>query len=124
MRRFFRSDETQDRQLQEVAQEMEEYLNTLLAIPRISTCTILQLFLQIPQEMESTQNTATELGEAAAESLAQACSGLCKAVRAFCVALLRRSNLLEEDATQQSDWENVASSSQSGLSMQGIPVDS
>merc|ERR1711862_185510 len=100
-----------DRQVQEVAQELEEYLNMLMVIPRISTCTILQLFLQIPQEEESTQHTATQLGEAAAENVAQACSGLCQAVRAFCVALLRRSNLLEEDAIQQSEWENAASSS-------------
>merc|ERR1711972_291847 len=93
--------------------------NTLLAIPNVNTCTILQLFLDIPQHLPSQLSAAshaspTELGEAAGETVADVCTGFCQACRAFCAVLRRRSSISEEES--QLDERTTST-----MSMQWVP---
>lgn len=110
MKRLFRSrastDDAEDQHLHVLADQLEEYLNTLLKIPGVGSCAILQLFLEIPQHVNQSQPehldepTPTEIGQQAAESVAGTCADLCEACRAFCCALAgreRQASLLEDD---------------------------
>lgn len=92
MTRLFRSAEAEEQRLRELAEQLQEYLNTLLAIPSVNTCTVLQLFLNIPQQTSSAAASASaaEYGEAAAETVADTAGALCSACRAFCATLARR----------------------------------
>lgn len=104
MKRFFRSKSepeiAEDQQLRGLAEQLEEYLNTLLAMPDICDCSFLHLFLDIPQHVTPAQpqapTTATEMGEHAAETVADSCSAMCQACRAFCFVLFQRQLIVEE----------------------------
>lgn len=103
VKRLFRSSEAEERNERELAKELEEYLNTLLAIPNVSSCTILELFLNIPQACasqeacSSTAMSAHQIGEAAADNVVGACAGLSRALRSFCAALRERLRLQDEE---------------------------
>eukprot|EP00405_Crypthecodinium_cohnii_P015021 CAMPEP_0206457136 /NCGR_PEP_ID=MMETSP0324_2-20121206/22785_1 /ASSEMBLY_ACC=CAM_ASM_000836 /TAXON_ID=2866 /ORGANISM="Crypthecodinium cohnii, Strain Seligo" /LENGTH=309 /DNA_ID=CAMNT_0053928207 /DNA_START=103 /DNA_END=1029 /DNA_ORIENTATION=+ len=72
MQKLFQSE---DRRLQELAVELETYLNTLLALPVFRDCQVLKNFLDVPSMPH--ENTAEDVGVAAAEVIT-GCGHACK----------------------------------------------
>lgn len=130
MKRFFRkgSDDTEDQRLRELAELLEEYLNTVLAIPSTGACAnipqALQLFLNIPQvEPSQPPATPTEFGEAAAETVTSSCAAICQSCQAFFARLLQPGRQPSSERFLGSG-PGSGPGSEDGMSLQGDRVDS
>merc|ERR1712217_327576 len=81
MRKIFNKEE---KMMQDLSQELESYLNTLLTAPGIRSSKAVIDFLEIPPLPETLSFGATTAGSEAAQAVVEGSSALCVACGSFC----------------------------------------